>query len=241
MTYLSSLGTDSALQVDVVKAWSVMKAELAKKFGLYTKDGQTIVLNGRSYPVLTIDQGMALYKGWLAFGNSLQDAILSERPDIARQISLDTGKFLSREVDWYLGLDSFRIAGTTQRALYLNKYMFLASTRELLDDVIGKYVLDLSKNIWAFGNIEAPYQRMIASFKETTGGSLLVPLIQVGWEIAPVATAFASYMASLPSDIKDAAKASVSILDSLAGITKWGAIGGGLFMLYWYVLRPSKS
>jgi len=30
-------------------------------------------------------------------------------------------------------------------------------------------------------------------------------------------------------------------LSPIADIIKWGSIGGGLFLLYWYVLRPKKS
>lgn len=48
----------------------------------------------------------------------------------------------------------------------------------------------------------------------------------------------------LPQTVRDAMNAvvpdlSLSWLDDLKEISKWGAIGGGLFMLYWYVLKPN--
>lgn len=50
----------------------------------------------------------------------------------------------------------------------------------------------------------------------------------------------------LPKTVRDAMNAvvpklSLSWLDDLKEITKWTAIGGGLFMLYWYVLKPKAK
>ena len=41
--------------------------------------------------------------------------------------------------------------------------------------------------------------------------------------------------------VKDTAGLIPKTVGALTEMFKWGAIGGGLFMLYWYVLRPSKS
>lgn len=51
----------------------------------------------------------------------------------------------------------------------------------------------------------------------------------------------------LPETMRDAAVTAfdainpIPSLSGLATIVKWGSIGGGLFLLYWYVLRPRKK
>ncbi len=92
-----------------------------------------------------------------------------------------------------------------------------------------------------------PYPEPYNSLFWSDGSKLAIALSSMGcipghWEIAKESIAEA--VAELPETLADAARDLAPKLPDVkpwADLFQWLTIGGGLFMLYWYVLRPKKK
>ncbi len=219
MSYLASMGADApAPLIDVIKIWSLMKKMLVEKLGTYKLPGGVpAIIDGKLFPLLTKTQAIALKRAWDEFGIKLRTELEKQGKSTARVSSLIT-TFNGEYVQWFLDTDA-----KFGDQKFEGKYLFAAAVRDLFK-VIDKYTVNLSTLGWSAQNIESAYERMLQALDETPGGFLLkYPLI--------AANAVSKGLPK-PPDL-------FGFVGNLAEIVKWGAIGGGLFMLYWYVLRPS--
>jgi hypothetical protein len=60
-------------------------------------------------------------------------------------------------------------------------------------------------------------------------------------KLADVSQVFVDLATAITEPLKKAVDAASSGARTLEAILKWGSIGGGLLLLYWYVLKPDKK
>jgi ribosomal protein L18E len=216
-----ALGQVVAQDLDVIKVWSNMKQLMVDKLEPY-KDaaGQVVVINGKIFPQMTFNQANALKTAWDKFSDSLRAQIEKEGKPTTRitQVKL---AFQGDYVKWVQDLFFVFDDGRQGFQKYEGKYLFPAATRDLLA-VFDLFTINLSTQAWSARNIETALERMYDALDETTGGFLLK------WPLK--AAEAVSKGLPKPSDL-------FGFVGNMADIIKYGVIGGGLFMLYWYVLR----
>lgn len=218
MSYLAGMGATPQVSTDIIKFWTLMKQMLIEKLGPYTdpKTGQPLVIGGKLYPQLTKENAGALRVAW----NALSDQLIRELEKQKRQTAAVRNANLAMNGDfaqWVL--DSH---GDVK---YLGKFLFPVRVRDLFS-VFDLYAINLSTQTWSAEGLDAAWDRMMESLSETPGGQIFKWPLQAARAV--------SKGLPKPSDIFGA-------FGHAAEIVKWGAIGGGLLLLYMYVLKPSAS
>ncbi len=104
-----------------------------------------------------------------------------------------------------------------------------AASIELTDKITRNEIFPFNEEFWGYG--------MRYAIARSAAG-----VVPTRFEIA--IESIKEAIAELPETLRKAVSAVIPSLPSLspiADIIKWGSIGGGLFLLYWYVLRPKKK
>ena len=224
----TSVSTEKVTDKRILRrSWFATKARLAEKQGYYKDlDGNPMKSSGATIPLLTFDQGIALFKGWAAVGNTVINGLLKiDRPELVDQARKYIARFLAAEVKW-LG----RAAQTPS-----GQPMPFDSTVELLR-FIDRYAIDLDNIDWSAENIEPD---LVAAIQRA-GSNALATIVKFGFAVGATSAGLYSYLNSLPNQVRDAAKGTADFIETISSVMKWGAIGFGLYLLWDNVLKPKR-
>lgn len=226
--YLSPVGATYADKTpkgapDPVAVWARIKDRLREKLGVYKHpDGRMALIEGRPYPLLTTSGALALKTALSAFAKDVIAQMQAAGKD-SWPVTKASSEMTNKYVNWYLATE--QKYGTQK---FDGKYLYAPPVRDLFD-IFDRFMINVSAAQWAGYNIESSYERMLQALDETTGGWLLKWPIEAGYKTAEWIDKGLPGLPTIPD------------FTWIAQVIKWGSIGGGLFLLYRYVLQPSDK
>lgn len=215
-------------KIDIVKLWVLTKVNMGKSRGLYRlADGSVAKIKGVTLPQLTWEDTRQIKSFWVDFGQKLSAHLgQTGRNDLSVQL-LD--KLIQFQFDYGTWRDDtrYKYSEGGRQQLYQGKYLFMPAVYDF-DKVVTNFVTWLSTIQWSIENVETMYERALNSIDNPIARAAFagaVKTVEFGME--------------LPENLKNIGGGIQRGFLFTRDILKWGAIGGGLLMLYWYVLRPS--
>ncbi len=227
MTYLPAGAlTDDATPggaVDPIRMWAEIKTRLKTKLGIYEfSNGDPVIVNNKTYPLLTSVQANALWKGLGAIGDDMSRQLVAAGRDQGR-VTAAGYNLASEYAGWVLkNIKKYDVQK------WLGKYLYIAAVRDLFL-IFDRYAIALSGAVWAGYNMETSYERALWALDETPGGWILKWPFEAGYGTAKC---FSDVTCQVVPDFPD--------FGGIAEFLKWGSIAGGLFGLYW-ILKPEAK
>lgn len=215
--------------LDWVLLWNDAKQKLKDRVGIYKNpDGTPAVLDARTFPLLTMPQANALRVAFHTFGTEMQ-----KKMQEANRSTLRMSQAGIRMLEQYAGWigDTYDRWGDQK---FLGQYLYAGAVRDLFD-ILDRYAIEMSAAQWSAFNIKEPYEMMLEAIDETSGGWM------IKWAFIGAYKTIKWLDDGLPlPDMPYFGIPGLPPLGALGDIMKWATIGGGLFLLYWYVLKPKK-
>lgn len=213
-------------KTDIVKLWVLTKLNLAKSQGIYKlADGSAAKIKGVTLPQLTYSETSDIQKFWSDMGAKLAAHLTSTgRNDLAVQMHSKNVAFLFEVNNW-----RFWIQDKYGNQKYQGRYLFMPAVYEF-DKVVTDYVTWISTIQWSIDNVETMWERALNSISNPVARGAFAGAVKT-----------AEFGMALPGNIREIGGGIQKGFLFTRDMLKWGAISGGLFMLYWYVLRPSDK